>query len=207
MPGSANANESNTLEEISTMTEDVSTVTQDTNEGGRPKGTTVKARMDADNQLSAAIEFAATEILKKQSKAKATSTKLAKGIIKAIIAKAHDDFSLKENIAAPRETVMSRAKRGNAKGWQGNAKTTTPMHNVEPILAALCVELVRSGIPLNRASFLELAVSLVEGTPTEELTKDHKRRCKHDPNTPLLGVRHCGQFRRRHGDSIQSMKA
>jgi len=57
---------------------------------------------------------------------------------------------------------MSRVKRGNAKGWQGNAKTTTPMHNVEPILAALVIKLVRSGTPLDRASFLELAISLVE---------------------------------------------
>lgn len=194
VPGSVTATASIALEEVATMTDDGSAVTNGTlvNKGGRPRGTTVKARMDADKQLSDAIEFAATEILKEQNQAKSTSTKLAKGMIKSIIARAHDQHALKDNINIPRETVMSRVKRGNAKGWQGHTNATTPMHNVEPILAALCIKLVRSGTPLDKASFLELAISLVEGTPTEELIKDHKRRCKHDPNAgALLGVRHC----------------
>jgi len=51
--------------------------------------------MEADKHLCAAIEFAATEILKEQNAAKSTSTKLAKGRIKAIIAKAHEQYALK----------------------------------------------------------------------------------------------------------------
>jgi len=131
--------------EASAITEvtDASTLDgREINKGGRPKGSTVRARMEADKQLCAAIKFAATEILKEQNAAKSTSTKLAKGRIKTIIAKAHEQCALKDHVNMPRETAMSRVKRDNAKGWQGNAKTTTPMHNVEPILAALVTKLV-----------------------------------------------------------------
>ena len=193
---------------VSILTEQTGTDASAVNKGGRPKGTSSRARMEADRQLSEAIECAATEIIKEQSQAKSSHTKLVKGRIKQIIATAHEQHSLKDHIDIPRETVMSRVKRGNAKGWEGNANTVTPMTKVEPILAALCIKLVRSGTPLDQASFLELATSLVEGTPTEELIKEHKQRCKHDiNNTRLLGVRYYRSFLKRHGDKIKSMKA
>ena len=160
---------------VSTLTEVTNVDEQAINKGGRPKGSTVKARLEAGKQLCQAIEYAASEIMKEQQQAKSSHTKLAKGRIKYIISKAHDEFSLKDHIDIPRETVMSRVKRGNASGWEGHNNTTTPMKNVEPILAALCIKLVRSGTPLGESSFLELAISLVQGTPTEEVIKEHKR--------------------------------
>jgi len=166
--GNANASGVSTLSEITNADEN------STNKGGRPKGSTVKSRLESDKQLCKAIECAASEIMKEQNTAKSSSTKLAKGRIKAIISMAHKEFSLNEHIDIPRETMMSRVKRGNALGWQGHKNTTTPMKNVEPILAALCIKLVRSGTPLDKNSFLELATSLVKGTPTEALIKEHK---------------------------------
>jgi len=197
----ANANASSAA---STLTEITNVDELTINRGGRPKGTAVRARLEAGKQLCKAIEYAASEIMKEQQQAKSTHAKLAKGRIKQIIAMAHEECSLKDHIDIPRETVMSRVKRGNVLGWQGHNNTTTPMKNVEPILAAFCVKLVRSGTPLDKSSFLELAISLVQGTPTEELIKEHKQRCKHDPNKgQLLGVRYCRQFLKRVNHSGQ----
>jgi len=198
----------NATSPVSILTEPTATDASTVNKGGRPKGTAARARLEADKQLCDAIEFSATEIIKQQAQAKSSHTKLVKGRIKEIIAVAHEKYSLKDHIDIPRESAISRVKRGNAKEWEGHVNTATPMTKVEPMLAALCIKLVRSGTPLDQAWFLELATSLVEGTPTEELIRQHKPRCKNDlNNTWLLGVHYYQNFLKQHGDKIKSMKA
>ena len=83
------------------------------NRGGRPKGTTLAARIKADKQLNEALEFAATKIIEERAQAKSKFKSLPKGSAAAIIEEANVKFGLKENNLLNRGTVMSRVNRKN----------------------------------------------------------------------------------------------
>ena len=171
--------------------------------GGRPKGSTTAAKITARKNSNIALEEAALLIIKKRKDAKSKGKAIAKGAIASIIQATNDKCST--DIKCP--TVISRVNWNNAKGWAGAEATSSPMSEVEPILVALCVKLVRSGQPLDCASFLDLASSLVEGTDIERRIKEHKRMSKQSQDGPLLGKRHYSNFLRRHNTVLGSMKA
>lgn len=177
------------------------------NRGGRPKGTTLAARIKADKQLNEALEFAATKIIEERSQAKSKFKSLPKGSAAAIIEEANVKFGLKENNLLNRGTVMSRVNRKNPKGHAGNPLTSSPMAAVEPVLAALCLKLVRSCQPLDATDFLDLATSLVAGTETEAKIREHHKKSKASNNGPLLSKKYYHNFLKRHGHLLQSMKA
>ncbi|KAG7359061.1 hypothetical protein IV203_015650 [Nitzschia inconspicua] len=158
-----------------------------TNQGGRPRGSTISAKFNLEKATNDGLEFAASKILR--ARAQARKTTLSTGIISSIINEANTLHNLKEHAMLKRSTVLSRVHRGNPKGWAGHPKTSTPMKLVEPILVALCLKLVRSGHgqPLDCTEFLAMASSLVKDTPTEKAILEHRRLSKKSSRAPLLG--------------------
>jgi hypothetical protein len=63
--------------------------------------------------------------------------------------------------------IRERATRGKVSNPTRSGRVT-PMRGIEPLLVTFVVCLQRIGHPLNQAAFLDLANSLIKGTPLEE---------------------------------------
>ena len=132
-------------------------------------------------------------------------TRVANKYAMNVVAKAHETYNLPEG-AINYNTVMSRVDRRNHLGVLGVEACITPCIDVEEILVALCVKLVKTGQPLDKTSFLKLATALVTGTPTQEKILAHRKRCGQPFDSPLLGATYYSQFIKRHDAIIGIMK-
>ena len=137
--------------------------------GGRPKGSTKaqKAKQEADYE--AAVEWASVQLRDKQWAANGTN--LANGVLKDIIIEATAKFGVThKEITA--ESIRSRVKRNNV---HGRAKSM--MHDIEPMLVDLCIQCDWMGQPLDQPGFLELANSMIDGTPLYDDIQAWKKNC------------------------------
>lgn len=186
------------------------------NRGGRPKGTTgIKKGSKPkqlppppkDHVLEEAIEWTASMLVDAKKEVAATKKsggRVAKGKLASLIIEAREKFNLREDQKISEGTIKSRVKRGNLKGKDGTIWFHTPMKEVEPFLVATVVQLIRFDKALNKNEFLQLAHSVIKGTPTEQKVIRWKKKCKiYDAEAPLLGNGFYKNFMKRNGDEIQ----
>jgi hypothetical protein len=96
--------------------------------------------------------------------------------------------------------IRDRASRGKVL----NPTTTgrvSPMAEIEPLLVTFVICMQRIGLPLDQKSFLELANSLIEGTPIEEKVLASKQGGK---SGKANGPRYYSLFLKRHKEEIDS---
>ena len=145
--------------------------------GGRPKRSTKVNKLILESNIEAALQYCSKKIIDEKDKCKSLGMRVAKNYTKKVIEGAHETYNLLEG-AINYSTVMSRVDRRNHLGVLGVEACITPCIDVEEILVALCVKLVKTGQPLDKTSFLKLATALVTGTETQERKKilAHRKR-------------------------------
>jgi hypothetical protein len=168
--------------------------------GGRPKGSTKKAKIESEENIKAAITTAAEELA---AKMKASEKRLAPGTLAGIIKRAKQKHGVEDTVEIKQETIRSRVKRDNTSG----DRLQTPMATVEPFLLAMCIAAKHNDIPFNQDKFLQVANSLIQGKPIEqEVIAFKKKHCGFEDtgNGAQLGRRYYELFKQRHAETINS---
>lgn len=181
---------------------------------GRPKGTTQVQSRDMKDCLKMATTWAAIEYVRVREHAKETSTRAKPGALTSIIATAKANFGVPEDAKISSFTVRSRAKRLRTNPLEPQG-TVTPMLAVEPFIVDIIAQLSRMRQPINVTTGLQLANSIIAGTPFQlELEawkvqhNVHARRTNSDnPARQQLGWGYWRGFMRRNGHIIRSKKA
>jgi hypothetical protein len=166
------------------------------NKAGRPKGSTVAAKRKQETLHQDACTWASKQLLQLKADAKAKDVKLAPGTLKSIVKQANIKFRLDDKHLVKQETIKTRVRRGNPTG-----RMKTPMELIEPLLVGFCIRASRIGEPLNREVFLDLANSLIEGTPTQEKVEQWKAKIKAAKNK--LGNGYYSAFMKRNQEHIK----
>jgi hypothetical protein len=122
------------------------------------------------------------------------------GTLVGILRTVEDDFHLPRG-TLQRSTVNKRVKRGKSLSAR-NESSISPMTEMEPTIVQQCLRRVRNGQPLTQPIIIELATSMVEGTPFEERVMEWKRRNAYTLGTKLLTGGWYKGFMRRHGAII-----
>jgi hypothetical protein len=187
------------------------------NKGGRPKGSTkalslLRPQKEPRPQSStkalsrrqreardAALEWASTQLMEKQQEVSTLYKRhLKRGTLKALIDEANKKFQLEGDNLIDKDTVRTRAKRGNPSG-----RMRSPMHDVEPCLIAWCKQRYRMGEVFDAKAFLAQAHSIIAGTPMETKVLQSKKYGKNGDGS-LLTTSYFVKFMKRHGDSLTS---
>jgi hypothetical protein len=96
--------------------------------------------------------------------------------------------------------IRDRATRGIVSNLTVRG-SVSPMREIKPLLVTFVICLQRIGQPLSPTTFLELANSLIQGTPLEEKLL----ASKHGGNSGKAnGIRNYTLFMKRHKDEIDS---
>ncbi|MGL5935836.1 MAG: hypothetical protein ACRCZI_09465, partial [Cetobacterium sp.] len=144
----------------------------------------------------AAIEWCAQELYARRE---ASGNRLPKGTLVTIIQYARERFGLDESQVIKPKTIESRVMRSNFKG-----RMRSPMEAVEEVLNAFTLQLEAMGQPLDEESFLELANSFIDGTPTQAKMMAWKKTSGL-PEEPL-GKRYYAQYKQRNAHIVKSLK-
>jgi hypothetical protein len=108
------------------------------------------------------------------------------------------EFDLDEDDGVNENTVRSRTKRNNPDG-----RKTTVMVEAEKALIPIALSAIEMGEPLDRATFLGLANSMIEGTETQELVKNWQSVHKKEP-TGVLSAQYYTLFMNRHKHTLNT---
>jgi hypothetical protein len=104
---------------------------------------------------------------------------LDRGELKDIITQSVEEVGLpaEDNELIPTKTNRSRVYRNNY-GIAGSFSSTTPMHEIEPLLVEFCRDLNRMAKSINHHEFLALANDIILDTRTSDRVKEfHKCIC------------------------------
>ena len=148
---------------------------------GRPKGTTESNSREAHERtrlatIAAAKEYkAATETRKGKHQ-----QRLQRGTLKSIIARAKKTYNVQDHIRISESTIRSRCRRDCVQPLVQQG-TSSPMLGIEPHLVELIIQLARMRCPINVTAALQLANSLIAGTPIAEQLA--KWKLKHNVQT------------------------
>ena len=182
---------------------------------GRPKGTTMVTYRDLKARVQLATAEAAAEFVLVRENAKRRNKRAERGALTKIIAAAKQNHGV-DSETISKYTVRSRAtrKRVNPSVCQG---TPSPMLATEPYIVGLIAQLSRMRSPINVTTGLQLANSIIAGTPFELEVKAwklkhnvHYRMSTEDVGSgPLvLGWGYWNGFmKKRNGHQIKSKKA
>jgi len=196
-----------TGDSASSTTATVSTITTSTtlsairSTGGRPLGSTRKARDLKSKQRKDIIEEASQRLLDAQKK---SNGRLKRNAIKTIIRDLEvenelDEGYLDEHIA----TVKTRVYRsGNASGL-GNSQTS-PLSELEPLLIDYCIKLSEIGQPMTKANVMALVESMIGDQQLEKkVIAWKKKHCSYKEGQPLVGNGWYRRFVRRNDDKLR----
>jgi hypothetical protein len=152
---------------------------------GRPKGTTESNSREAHERIRLATVASAKEykaaMIEKRKNGK-HHQRLQRGTLKSIIARAKQTYNVEDHIRISESTIRSRCMR-NCVQPPVQQGTPSPMLAIEPHLVELIIQLARMRCPINVTSGLQLANSLIAGTPiAEQLVK---WKIKHNVQTRL----------------------
>jgi hypothetical protein len=140
---------------------------------GRPKGTTESYSREVQERvrlatIAAAKEYKAVIEMTKMSKHR---QRLRRGTLRSIIARAKETYNVQDHIRISEYTIRSRCRR-NCVHPPVQQGTPSPMLGIEPHLVELIIQLARMRCPINVTAGLQLANSLIAGTPiAEQLVK------------------------------------
>jgi hypothetical protein len=185
------------------------------NKGGRPNDTQSTSQKTEKRKILQATEIAAITIAQKQKKAKLEGlNKLPHGEIEATIRQAikHADLSEDSFSKISKNTVLSRVKRGNFKGQEGQYSTNSPMKPIEGLLVNLCIQLNRLNKSIDQQTFLDLANDMVKDSEIEGAVVEIKQKicgvnyAKNIPKRANLGPKYFKRFMERHKDKINYTK-
>jgi hypothetical protein len=167
------------------------------NKGGQSLGATNEDKRDREEREQKAKADAVQALLARWA-VREPGKRSKKNELKLIIEAAKKKFNV-EDLSIPESMIRDRATTGNV-----NPTTTgrvSPMAEVEPLLVSFVICLQRIGQPLNQTTFLELANSLIKGTPFEEKVLASKHG---GIIGKANGIRYYTLFMKRHKDEIDS---
>jgi hypothetical protein len=150
---------------------------------------------------------------KNDNKANKENTKLANGVIDKIIAESVSEVGLPQEFKTliPKNTLISRVLRNNVKGKRGSFSQSSPMADIEPLLAELCRHHNRMAKSITQTEFLALANDIIKDTPTSaKLIAFQTKICglqinkNEGPNR--LGKKYFYNFMNRFSDIIHTTK-
>lgn len=165
---------------------------------GRPLGATNEAKRDREERENKAKTDAVQALLALWA-VRESGKRSKKNELKLIIEAAKKKFNV-EDLLIPESMIRDRASRGTVENPSG-AGRVSPMAEIEPLLVTFVICMQRIGQPLNQTSFLELANSLIEGTPLEKKVLASKKGGK---SGKANGIRYYSLFLQRHKEEIDS---
>ena len=140
--------------------------------GGRPKGTSIndiKAKISNEKRC---LDNICLEVMKKRSELK-VGKRLSSRCIENIIDTNKKEFNVPENFKVHRQTIYSRLRRNNP--VCEHRGPNSPMLDVEEVIVAIASQKAQMNQPITPKEGLELANSLIAGTPVEkEIRKFHR---------------------------------
>ena len=136
------------------------------NKGGRPKGSTKRAKKEAESNLQKAIMAASVNLYRAKEQGE-----IPNGALTKIIKDAKDKHSVPEDVVISEHTIQSRAARGNLDG-----STPSTMAPAESRLVVFSVAAIRAGVEVRRASFLKFANSIIRNTEVERQVIAYKQK-------------------------------
>jgi hypothetical protein len=193
------------VEEPAVSAIEIHTLSNSRNRGGRPKGTTKKAKQDEVESLDKAIT--AASLAYAHALTNKSTLRLPRGTVDTCIAIAKKDHSIPDDVKISKETVLSRVKRRNEEGL----RVQSPMPWViEKILVGCCIAAKHIGFPLRQATFLQLANSLIQQTNFERDIIAWKVKCNAFKDAAeqgaQLGKKYYENFMKRHAKYLTSVK-
>lgn len=129
---------------------------------GRPKGTTNE---DLSKRIKTTILEAAKEYQVVKARARDNNKRSPKGALALILQSAKERNDIPSNVTISMATILTKVKRLEAGGKDTDGRAS-PMLKAEPYLVYFIVEMYNIGEPLTADRGLELANSLIDGTPT-----------------------------------------
>jgi hypothetical protein len=168
------------------------------NVGGRPKGSTNAAKHDRESREAAARTHA-VDALKARWAGKKPGGRLEKHALRDIIEAAKKKFNV-EDLLIGEHMIKERASRGQSRNPTGRGPST-PMLEIEPLLVTFCICMQRIGQPLGQEQFLELANSLIKGSPIEAKVLASKRG---GTSGAANGTRYYKNFMKRNSKELSS---
>jgi hypothetical protein len=148
----------------------------------------------------------------KKMKEESNSAKLANGVMDKIIFNSVLQVGLSEDNVQfiCHKTIINRVARNNLEGYGGSLSQSSPMREIEPILAEFCRHLNRMAKSITQKECLELANDIIKDTPTSDRVKEfHKTICGLETSSneqKRLGKKYFYNFMTRHSDIIHTTK-
>ncbi len=171
--------------------------------GGRPVGSTTKARALKTKQLKDIIEEASQQILNAQKKGKLKCNEV-KTMLRDLEVKHELDKGFLDVHSATINTRVYCSK--NAFGL-GNSQTS-PLAELEPLLIDYCLKLSAIGQPLTKDQVMALVSSMIDNQELEEkVIAWKKNHSQYKEGQPLVGYGWYQQFVNRNRDKLRRTKA
>ena len=182
---------------------------------GRPRGTTKANSRDLSDRVKAAMAEAALEYKTVRDLARNNGTRAKVGELHRIIKQAKSKHKVPQSTVISKHTILTRARRNrlDPKVRQG---ITSPMLGIEPYIVEVLIQLSKLGRPINVATGLQLANSIIAGTEhaARVLAWKHKhnaqfwaaaRTAGKEPSS-LLGKGYWAGFNKRNGHFVRGKR-
>jgi hypothetical protein len=170
--------------------------------GGRPKGTSIANTLDIKKRKAIATNEAIEELAEMQSRARISRERLEKGALTQIILDCTSRHGLSRD-SINIESVRQRLKRNTQTSTQG---PKSPLHDIEPYVVSLIIQLANMRVPITTAQGLQLCNSIIKGTKYEKDALEFKENYLRSATTSL-GRGYWRGFLKRNKHLISSKKA
>lgn len=197
-----NRNDSNDNSEVSPLTtDDTGSNNPHRNGGGRPKGSRQSDNKRISDTMKQALTEAATLCSIEKRRAEVCNSTVAPGKYKEIIELVEDESNLPHG-SLKIGTIRCRILRNNLSGYK--PQSTSPLHEIEPLLVQYCLKLARIKQPLTKDRVISLAESLIKNTKYVDRMHDfNKNNHAYDPNSDtIVGRRWYYGFLERNKEAI-----
>ncbi len=165
--------------------------------GGRPKGSTARAKQNLKEMKKRAIDEVASCYLKEKVK---NGGKVPNGSFKTVVHKVLDAFNIPgARLDINQHTILSRISR---KSLQVNSRGgKSPMEEVEPVIYEFALWKQEAGQPISSGEGIALATFLIENTPLERKVQAFQAS-RYGKDTWSLTNSYWQGFMRRHAESL-----
>jgi hypothetical protein len=169
--------------------------------GGRPKGSTAKAKQSLDVKKKRAIDEVAISDSKEKVKFQG---KVPDGLFQKICQKVHDDFNIHlDSLKRKKQTILSRVAWNSLHVKSRGARS--PMAQVEPIIFEFALWKQEAGQPVTTGEGIALATSLIKNTELERKVQAFQTS-GYGKDTWSLSTLCWKRFIRRHTGSLSLAK-
>ena len=167
------------------------------NTGGRPKGTTIKAKRDMKVALREALNEISTSYQREIDIARTLGFQaVKKGCLDKIIEQKKKEFGIPDGFEIKKGLIRSRLQR--KKPIVNGLGPESPMVDAEPQLVELIIRMGRIRRCLTPTQCLHLANDLIKGTEIEARVINFKKKLFHrDYDSAELGLRYWSGFKKR----------